>query len=294
MGGTVDVDSQLGQGATFTIRLPADVSGVVEAVASPEPPAATPMPADGNCILVIDDESASRDLISRALERDGHQVVQASGGEDGLRLARELQPLAITLDVLMPGKDGWQVLRELKADPVTKPIPVIMVSVVDGGEMGFALGATDFLLKPIDRDQLRSLLHSHGIDSAVGQVLVVDDDAEMRRLLRRSLEKEGYRVAEAAQGKEALELVADHKPDLILLDLMMPVMDGIEFLTHLRAREDWRDIAVIVVTAKDLTDTDRRLLSGKIEQVVEKKSSTSDDLSRIVRRLVRPAPGAKS
>jgi len=288
------VESRLGQGATFTIRLPADVSDAVEAVASPEPPAATAMPEDGNCILVIDDESASRDLISRALARDGHRVVQAGSGEDGLRLARELQPLAITLDVLMPGKDGWQVLRELKADPATKPIPVIMVSVVDGGDMGFALGATDFLVKPIDRDQLRSLLRSHGIDSTVGQVLVVDDDAKMRGLLRRRLEKEGYGVTEAAHGKEALERIADHRPDLILLDLMMPVMDGIEFLTHLRAREDWRDIAVIVVTAKDLTDADHERLHGRVERVLAKGAYDRPELLDEVCRLVRESAGTRS
>jgi CheY-like chemotaxis protein len=227
---------------------------------------------------VIDDEENSRDLIRRSLERDGYRVALADNAEEGLRLARQLRPLLITLDVLMPGKDGWAVLRELKDDAELRDIPVVMISMVDGADMGFALGATDYLSKPIDREHLRALLHRHGVVPHAGRVLVVDDDAETRGLIRRMLEKEGHEVVEAIHGEEALECLRERLPDLILLDLMMPVMDGFEFSRELRKVEAWRDIPVVVCTAKDLTPEERAELSGVVESILRKDAASLEEL----------------
>jgi hypothetical protein len=286
MGGTIAVESEVGKGSTFTIRLPAEVLEAVEPdTTTPEPAESDPLP-EGSCVLVIDDDPASRDLIRRSLERDGHRVAIASGGDEGLRLARELKPLLITLDILMPGKDGWNVLRELKADSQLRDIPVVMISMVDGSEMGFALGATDYLAKPIDREHLRALLRRHGVTPSTGQVLVVDDDADTRGQLRRILEKEGYGVAEAAHGREALDRVRERLPDLILLDLMMPVMDGFEFTSELRKVEAWREVPVIVCTAKDLTAEERARLSGVVEGILQKNACGVEELMGQVRRIL--------
>ena len=276
MGGEVAVESELGSGSTFRVRLPAQVQEPAEELQA-SADASVPVPESAS-ILVIDDDPIACDLIRRSLERDGHTVAIANGADEGIQLARELRPQLITLDILMPGKDGWSALRELKSDPYLSEIPVVMISMIEGSEMGYSLGATDFLSKPVDRDQLRVLLSRYAISPETGQVLVVDDEENTRALLRRVLEKQGYAVAEAANGREALERVAERRPDLILLDLMMPVMDGFEFTNRLRAVDAWCDIPVIVATAKDLTSEDRAALSGLVEGVLQKHACSLDEL----------------
>jgi PAS domain S-box-containing protein len=278
MGGSIEVTSVPGQGSTFAIRLPAVI--VDDTVSDAERPAAQQPEAlpEGRCVLVIDDEPNARDLIRRALEREGHPVAVASSGEEGLALARQLEPRLITLDAVMPGKDGWAVLRELKEDPRLRNIPVIMISMLDGSDMGFALGATDYLTKPVEREHLLDVLKRHGVAPATGRVLVVDDEAETRERFRRILEKEKCDVLEATNGREALEVIDGEPPDLILLDLMMPVMDGFAFMHELRKVEAWREIPVIVATAKDLTAEERAELSGTVESIVQKNPCSMDDL----------------
>jgi signal transduction histidine kinase/DNA-binding response OmpR family regulator len=286
MGGTVEAASELGTGSTFTLRLPAEIAE--DALPAPqEAEDSEPIPElAGSSILVIDDDLTSLDLIRRSLERDGHRVVVASSGDEGLRLARELRPALITLDVLMPGKDGWAVLRELKGDADLRDIPVVMISMVEGSEMGFALGATDYLAKPIDREHLRALLRRHGVAPTSGQVLVVEDDEETREMMCRILRKEGYGVAEATNGQEALARVEARPPDLILLDLMMPVMDGFEFTAELRKVEGWRGIPIIVCTAKDLSPEERKSLSGVVEGILQKQASGLEELMDQVRGVL--------
>ena len=281
MGGSIDVQSEPGVGSTFTIRLPVVVRESVEIEAAGE----SDVPSEGSYVLVIDDDANARELIRRALVRDGAQVAVAGSGDEGLRRARELRPVLITLDVLMPGKDGWAVLRELKADPELRDIPVVMISMIEGSEMGFALGATDYLAKPVAREQLRALLRRHGV-ARNGRVLVVDDDAGTRSLLRRILEEEKCAVVEAVHGRDALDEVSRSKPDLILLDLMMPVMDGFEFTTELRKVDEWRDTPVIVCTAKDLTPDERADLSGAVEVILQKSARGFEDLMTQVRGLL--------
>jgi CheY-like chemotaxis protein len=236
-------------------------------------------------VLVVDDEEPVRDLMQRFLVKEGFRVVTAPGGEEGLRLARELKPDAITLDVMMPGMDGWAVLAALKADPETADIPVVMVTIVDDKNMGYALGATDYLTKPVDRNRLLAILERYR--RAGLSVLVVDDDPLIRELMRRTLEKEGCLVAEAENGRVALERVRERAPGLILLDLIMPEMDGFAFLLELRRQDAWRTIPVVVVTAKTLTAEERERLNGQVLQVLEKDARTRDLLLEDVRDMVR-------
>jgi CheY-like chemotaxis protein len=232
---------------------------------------------------VVDDEAAVRDLMQRFLGKEGFRVVTAAAGEEGLRLARTLRPDVITLDVLMPGLDGWAVLSVLKADPETADIPVVMLTMVDDRNLGYALGAADYLTKPLDRDRLVAVLARHRRELSV---LVVDDDADLRELLRRLLQREGYRVVEAENGRAALDRIREARPGLILLDLMMPEMDGFEFVRRFRKHDAWRGIPIVVITAKDLTDEDHRRLNGYVERILQKGVYSRDALLGELRELV--------
>ena len=237
-------------------------------------------------ILVIDDDADACELIRRFLEKDGFNIVTACSGEQGLRLAQEIQPAAITLDVMMPDMDGWSVLRVLKADPELRTIPVIMLTMIDERTRGYSLGAVDYLTKPVDRDLLhKTLIHYYSADSA-STVLLVEDDLDAREIMARTLEQAGWTVSEAGNGQEALDIMSDLQPRLILLDLMMPVMDGFGFLAELRARPEWQQIPVIVITAKDLTTDDRDRLAGNVEAVLEKNAYTRDELLERVSEAV--------
>jgi CheY-like chemotaxis protein len=208
------------------------------------------------------------------------------GGEEGLRLAKELLPAVITLDVMMPGMDGWAVLAALKADPDPDDIPVIMVTIIDQKNMGYALGAAEYLTKPIDRARLLTVLNRYKQDAGIGPVLVVDDDPAVRKMVRRMLEKEDWKVVEAENGRHALEILDEAAPSLVLLDLMMPEMDGFEFISELRRNDRWNKVPVVVVTAKDLTVEDRQRLNGYVEKVVQKGSYSAESLMSELRGLV--------
>jgi CheY-like chemotaxis protein len=282
MGGDVTAESAFGHGSTFTIRLPALVREAPEEPAPSAGPVDQAVPALGT-VLVIDDEVAVRDLMQRFLTREGFRVVAAAGGEEGLRRARELRPDAITLDVMMPGMDGWAVLSALKADPDVADIPVVMLTIVDDKNLGYALGAADYLTKPIDRERLVAVLKQHRRDRPV---LVVDDDAGVRALLRRMLEPEGYTVVEAENGRAALARLHDLAPGVVLLDLMMPEMDGFEFVAEFRRHEAWRGVPIVVITAKDLSGEDRERLNGYVQKILQKGAYGRDELLAEVRDLV--------
>jgi len=275
MGGDITVESEAGVGSTFTIHLPVD-GGVPEKAQAAEPGSAWSKGIP--TVLVIDDDPAARDLMRRFLDQQGLRMEEADSGQEGLKLARELRPGAIILDVMMPGMDGWAVLTALKADPELAPIPVIMATILDERNLGFALGATDFLTKPIDRDYLAKVLQKYRCAHPPCPVLLVEDHADLRALMRRMLEHEGWVVEEAENGRVALERVAENRPELIVLDLMMPEMDGFSFLEELRQQEAWRSIPVIVVTAKDLTAEDRQRLNGYVEYVVNKGTRGREEL----------------
>jgi len=230
-----------------------------------------------------------RDMLQRFLSREGFRVVTAPGGEAGLELARELHPDAITLDVLMPGMDGWAVLAALKADPDLAEIPVIMLTIVDDRNMGYALGASEYLTKPVDRERLVSVLHRYGDAPSPGRVLVVEDEAATRELLRRVLEAEGWTVAEAENGRAALERVAEQRPDLILLDLMMPDMDGWETYDNIR---QMTDVPVIVVSADTKKENVVRGLNNGFDDYVTKPFFPPELVAR-VNTVLRRAGGSQ-
>jgi signal transduction histidine kinase/DNA-binding response OmpR family regulator len=294
MGGDISVTSEPGKGSVFTVRLPAQVSdkkGIPAAPARKIPltVSTTESPLGPRTrVLVVDDDQTARELLQRGLEKEeGFEVLLASSGEEGLRMAREAKPDVITLDVLMPGMDGWAVMKALKSDPLTARIPVVMVSMVDDKDIGYALGASDYLLKPFDRDKLSEVLRRYRCAEPPCPVLVVEDDPATREVIRRTLEGDGWQVTEAENGRVALTSVAAKIPDLILLDLMMPEMDGFEFVAELRRNEAWRRVPVVVVTAKDLSREDRERLDGYVRRIFQKGAFSRDELIREIRLLLQ-------
>jgi signal transduction histidine kinase/CheY-like chemotaxis protein len=284
LGGDVGVASEPGQGSIFTVRLPA-VLAPAEALAEASP-VMSPRPEGTSTVLVIDDDPVVRDVMRRFLDGEGFQVMTASDGAEGLRLARELHPAVITLDVLMPHMDGWAVLTALKAEPGLADIPVIMLTMIDEKNFGYLLGAADYMTKPIDRHRLSAMLHKYRPAQPAGTVLVVEDDSATRRMLRRILRKQGWAVTEAENGRVALEQMAAQRPVLIVLDLMMPTMDGFAFIAELRQRKEWRAIPVVVLTAKELTPAERQQLNGSVAQILSKSAYSREDLLEEVRRCV--------
>jgi signal transduction histidine kinase/CheY-like chemotaxis protein len=293
LGGDLTVWSSAGKGSTFTMLVPALLPGTDTETPAEAVPVRTDAELEtlrvsgaGRTVLVIDDDPEAQDIVDRFLRKDGFEVVTAGSGEEGLRLAHKLQPAAITLDVMMPDMDGWSVLRALKADPVLHDIPVIMLTMVDDKSKGYSLGATDYLTKPVDRGQLHHALTHYCTPGEPCSALLVEDDQATREIMVRTLEEADWQVSEAGNGREALDQLAREIPRVILLDLMMPVMDGFDFLLEMRANAAWQDIPVIVLTAKDLTEEDRRMLSGRVEQIVEKGASTHEQVVNLVRRVV--------
>ena len=241
-------------------------------------------------VLVIDDDPTVRLLMVRHLEREGFDVVTAENGIAGLALAHEIHPSAITLDIMMPELDGWTVLAAIKGDPTLCDIPVVLVSIVDDKERGYMLGATEYLVKPVDRAKLASTLRII-CGQGGGQLLLIEDDEDARSVIAQSMEREGWSVAQAGNGRVGLERLAEQRPDAIVLDLMMPEMDGFEFLAQLRERTDCHDIPVIVVTALDLTEEDHRRLNGQVERVIQKSGQGQElllqEVAASVARFVR-------
>ena len=296
MDGEIAVESESGGGTTFTVRLPSMAE-------SDQPPArgddqqalvTGPHEGDAASILVIDDEPTARDMITRMLQKEGYHVVTAANGADGIRLAALMKPDVITLDIMMSGMDGWSVLSRLKSDPVVAAIPVVVITIIDDRNLSFALGASDYLTKPIDRERLTEVLRRVRSTSGEKSVLIVEDDADARKLMRRLFEKEGWTVTEAENGRVGLDAVAAQVPGLVLLDLMMPEMDGFEFIEHLRKRPDGRDLPVVVLTAKDLTESDRQRLRGTVENVLQKGGQSTEVVTEVRRLLEAAKPRART
>jgi CheY-like chemotaxis protein len=284
MGGDVTVRSEPGKGSVFTIRLPetaADFHGEWHGAVDASVTAATKDQRPR--ILVVDDDTSVRQMLTAMLNREGFSVIATGNGTEAVRLARELEPRAITLDILMPDVDGWEVLTTLKQDAQLADIPVVLVSILEEQEQGYLLGATDYMVKPVDRrklvDRLRQICRP---DS--GKVLVVDDDPDLRKNVRKALEQEGYAVDEAENGMAAFQRLTASVPDVIVLDLLMPEMDGFDFVDALRRGSEFAQIPVIVLTAKDLTAEDRKRLQGTVERILH-KSDRSNALRATVETL---------
>lgn len=292
MGGSITVDSHYRQGSTFCVSLPAmaeeqensDLSSLLKTSLIEAQSSAT----HGNVVLVIDDDAVVRELLQNYLNKQGYQVALADNGNDGLALAREIKPQAITLDVMMPGVDGWMVLNSLKKDPELSKIPVIVVSFIEDKSIGYSLGAAEYLTKPIDREQLnhvlKKFLDSENKGSQV--ILVVEDDQITRNMIATMLRKSGWQVQLAENGVDALQHLQTIIPDLIISDLMMPEMDGFELVSKVKASDKWRGIPVVILTAKDLTQSDRVLLNDKVARIFQKGNYQRDELLREVHQCL--------
>jgi signal transduction histidine kinase/CheY-like chemotaxis protein len=298
MGGTITVESDVGLGSTFTVQLPTTVRDCTPETipqtpeqllgAQSSPMDVVPQLIQQCTVLVIDDDPVVRELLPRRLADLGVRVETAADGEEGLRLAKVLSPDLITLDVQLPGMDGWTVLAMLKSTPASAHIPVIMLTIVDERKRGFALGAKDYLTKPIDTERLGKLVELHrrdrmALDSAdSGYILIVEDDTALRELLRRTLELAGWVVVEAADGRAALEQIARCRPSLILLDLMLPELDGVQVIDELHATSTGEEIPILVLTAKELTLAERQRLDKSVTKILQKGSYSSEELLRHV------------
>ena len=277
-GGDVSFSSKLHEGSIFTISLP---------IRRPAPEAAHPANESAPLVLVVEDNAAAAELLTRQLAGAGYRTRVAGRGRDAIAAARELQPAAITLDIMLPDIDGWEVITQLKADPATKAIPVAVVSVADNQQLGMALGAVDYFVKPIDANALIERLNTIRPGA---RVLVVDDDAANREWLTRVLEPAGFGVVRASGGKEAIELTKAQKPDFVLLDLVMPEVTGFDVVEELRADPSTRETPIMVLTSAHLTDADKRQLSGRVTDILSRRSTGASDIISVIRRLVR-APG---
>ena len=291
MGGDLTAASVAGEGSVFTVALPAVVQEQAEEPAAEHPSNATdPGPAsDGPVILVIDDDPDMRELTTRLLGKDGYRVSCAANGSEGLAMAKDLRPAVITLDVMMPELDGWSVLTALKEDPATADIPVIMLTIVDEEHIGFSLGASDYFTKPVDWGKLGTAIEKYR-GKASGDILVVEDDATTRELLVRTLQKEDWEVREAENGRIGLDLVSAATPSLVLLDLMMPELDGFGFMEGLRRLPGCRHLPVIVITAKDITAEDRQRLNGEVHRVLQKAAFSPEELIAEIHALIHRDP----
>lgn len=270
MGGDITVESTPGKGTTFTMTVLADGAGTVAPEAEQPAKVRKEVSADAPLVLVIDDDENVRDLLCRNLNTAGYRTASASDGKTGLNMAAELQPDIITLDVIMPRIDGWSVLTELKASKRTRDIPVVMVTIVEDKNLGFSLGASEYLTKPVDRSKLVQTIRRFAGEGDGKPILIVEDDPDTRALLKRYLERENVEVVEAENGRVAVEKMAGMRPAMILLDLMMPEMDGFEFVEEYRKNPDWMGIPIVVLTAKILTEDDRRRLEGWVHSLYSK------------------------
>lgn len=286
-GGEINVQSEVGVGSTFTVTLP------IRAQTKPKPEPAKDEPEtksqtiERRLILAVDDDPGVISLYRRYLERQGYQVVGVANGDEALDKAIELQPFAITLDGLMPTKDGWQVLQELKECPQTQHIPIIICSIISNKGLAFSLGAADYLIKPIMEEELLAALSRLDQGEEEAKVLVIDDQADDILLIRRILEAQRrYLLTEAHGGQIGIDLVQKEKPDLIILDLMMPEVDGFAVIEALKRDPDTRNIPIIVITAKALTEEERQRLLGQVEILLHKGLFTEHELLEDLRKAL--------
>ena len=312
LGGDLTVDSELGKGSTFSMTIPAKIpQQLVETqqggapVKLPEPAPASYKPiaisalprptADGEQvqILSIDDDPDVIEILRKYLVPEGYSLVGALSGDEGLEMAVKMKPAIITLDIMMPKKDGWQVLRELKQNPQTRDIPVLIHSIVDNKPLALSLGAVDVMTKPTDPKRLLSLVKKH-YQSGDQFILLVDDNLDFALACKDLLKRDGLEVKIATRGEEALKILQDSKPSLILLDLVMPGMDGFGVVRQLQQKDSWKNIPVIILTGKFLTPSDHQELDPYVADYLMKDTFTTAAISNAIKRILQAAPPAHS
>lgn len=299
MHGSIDMESIPKKGTTFTVILPQRIESETSETKRKETAVVSERSVPvGSAVLVIDDDPSVLDLLQRFLTKEGYFVECSSNGDEGLKLAKEILPMAIILDVMMPHKDGWAVLQEIKNDPVLKSIPVIMYTMVDERNFGIAIGATEYLIKPVSKEEILQVLEKfrHRINS--GYILIVDDDPDLRDIATRTIEKEGWSVQSAENGKIALSILEQGMPSIIFLDLMMPVMNGFEFLSVFETHREWDRIPIVIITSRDLSLEERQRLNGTVRKIIQKGDFTPEkllkQLAQLIPRLIHSAEGERS
>ncbi len=278
------MESEYGKGSCFQFTIP-----IKEITEAKRPPVISPEALDFNkkLVLTIDDETEAQEILKIYLKSEGYEVIQAYNAMGAMELAIKYRPFAITLDIIMPGKDGWDILHELKNDPQTKDIPVICISILDNRDMGLSLGAIEYIIKPINKDQLMEELQRLEKRGRIYDILIVDDEPQAVELLAQYLKEENhYTVRKAYGGKEGLSRIKESLPDLIILDLMMPEVDGFEVIRHLKKTEETKDIPIIIVSAKKLTEEEVEYLNRNIEKIIRKEKFTREYLLKDIKRLL--------
>ncbi|TXK71265.1 response regulator, partial [Paenibacillus sp. N3.4] len=287
LSGSIGVTSELGEGSSFTCWLPlcpAESPPIIDKIAANLDDQTEE--SSEVSILLIDDEPSNQQLMRRYLAKKGWSLAFAENGQEGLRLAKKFHPKVICLDILMPSMDGWRVLSALKSDPELNNIPVIIVSMTDEKKLGFSLGATEILSKPVERNQLIKVIDKYIGHQSSHSILVIEDDVTTNEMMAKLLRNEGFTVTQALNGRDAIACVAKEVPELILLDLMMPEMDGFEFVSELRKQEAWSTIPVVVLTAKLISLDERMKLNGYVNDIVQKGSFDRKSLLADIRRFM--------
>ena len=289
MGGRIWAESEYGKGSRFQFTIP-----IKEIAEAKRPPVISPEALDPNkkLVLTIDDEVEAQEIVKTYLKTEGYEVIQAYNAMEAMELAKKYHPFAITLDIVMPGKDGWDILHELKRDPKTKSIPVICISILDNREMGISLGAIEYIVKPINKDQLMEELQRLEEQFRIYDILIVDDEPQAIELLAQYLTAEKrYMVRKAYGGKDGLSRVKENRPDLIILDLMMPEVDGFEVIRNLKKSEETKDIPIIIVSAKKLTQEEIEYLNNNIEKIIRKGDFSKEELLEDIKRFLEKIEG---
>jgi CheY-like chemotaxis protein len=293
-GGEVRVESALGKGSRFTIDIPLDAHSGRVSVASHGGVTEVAGDVSVPLVLIVEDDPASAELLARQIARGGFRTKVARTGTEALAMVHKLKPDAITIDVLLPDIDGWEILKRLKGNQATNEIPAILVTIVDNPELGTALGADDYFVKPVDAKELVKRLATFNFKDTTGgrqtSVLVIDDQAVNRDWLKHVLEPAGFKVIVADGGREGIALARSRKPDFVMLDLVMPDVDGFDVVEALGKDKATKAIPIMVITAKDLTEADYAQLSGHVTTIVERGAIGDVDLlARLVGALNRPA-----
>jgi PAS domain S-box-containing protein len=296
-GGSIKVNSEWGKGTTFTIRIPM-VLGIENALMAEEKIVQQanihhalkeytefePQRIEKPLVLIIEDNQQATQLLEMYLHDSGYRTEIARDGLEGIEKAKKLKPNIITLDLMLPLKDGWQVLKDLKNHPVCKDIPIIIISITDEKKLGFSLGAVDYFVKPVNKDDLLATLKRIPIHKSAGRdhprILIVDDDKTAVELIEIILDAEGYEVVKTYNSSEGLKMAIDYKPDLMILDLIMPEISGFQLAYKMRQHEETKNIPIIILTSMDIDQETREKMEGVVSTVMSKQKFTKKDLLR--------------